>query len=519
MATPKPVTAIFDIGKTNKKFLLFDREQSVVYQQEVTFDEIEDDEGHPCDDHRQLETWIKEEFRKVSDNRKFRITGLNFSTYGATLVHLDDNGKVVTPLYNYLKPYPDDLLQQFYNHYDGHEQVCVQTASPPLGMLNSGLQLYWLKHRKPGFYRKIKHTLHFPQYLAYLFHCRLSAEWTSIGCHTTLWDFQKAGYHRWVREEGIVDLLPDIKPVSTIHRITYNGMPIDTGIGIHDSSAALVPYLLATEEPFIHLSTGTWSIAMNPFTDRLPAYEELEKDVLLYMNIYGKPVRASRLFLGSEFGHQIRKLGKHFGRNADQIDCRPDPALFRKLATGNQPHRKLKFEKTCTSGLSFRNSEEHRDMSVFDTYEEACHKLMLDLVAFQVESLQLAGDNTLKNQCGNDIDSSGTDCSKSSDDELMTEPGGVISESAGNNRENFTGDIVISRIIITGGFSHNDFFTRLLATFLPQIEIYTAVISNASALGASLVMGKNRKDRSLKQKLLGLKRHLPFENLNLKEYS
>lgn len=39
------VIAVFDIGKTNKKLLLFNQKLEVVYQNEEKFPEIKDDDG------------------------------------------------------------------------------------------------------------------------------------------------------------------------------------------------------------------------------------------------------------------------------------------------------------------------------------------------------------------------------------------------------------------------------------------------------------------------------------------
>ena len=58
-------------------------------------------------------------------------------------------------------------------------------------MLNSGLQLYWLKKTKPEVFKKIKYSLHLPQYLSYIFTGIPLSEYTSIGCHTALWDYEK----------------------------------------------------------------------------------------------------------------------------------------------------------------------------------------------------------------------------------------------------------------------------------------------------------------------------------------
>ena len=43
-------------------------------------------------------------------------------------------------------------------------------------------------------------------------------------------------------------------------------------------------------------------------------------------------------------------------------------------------------------------------------------------------------------------------------------------------------------LYITGGFSKNDLFVKLLASSFPHIRVYTSEVSNATALGAALVI-------------------------------
>ena len=56
------------------------------------------------------------------------------------------------------------------------------------------------------------------------------------------------------------------------------------GIGLHDSSAALIPYLMNFKEPFVLISTGTWCISLNPFNEAPLTKEELKSDCLSYMS-------------------------------------------------------------------------------------------------------------------------------------------------------------------------------------------------------------------------------------------
>ena len=238
-----PVTAIFDIGKTNKKFFLFDKEFNEVHQQYRQFDLTEDEDGYPCEDLLALTRWMKETFASVLQSPEYEVQALNFSGYGASIVNLDHEGKPATPLYNYVKPFPQEILDAYYDQYGGEERNNLETASPTLGMLNSGLQLFWLKHQKPHLFQKIKTSLHFPQYLSYVFSGKVVSEPTSIGCHTRLWDFERHQYHRWTVEEGIDRLFPKTVPATTSFEVSFNGQPVQVGVGIHDSSSALVPYL------------------------------------------------------------------------------------------------------------------------------------------------------------------------------------------------------------------------------------------------------------------------------------
>lgn len=179
----------------------------------------------------------------------------------------------------------------------------LQTASPALGMLNAGLQLFWLKYQKPLLFGKIKYTLFLPQYFSFLFSKQLASEYTSIGFHTGMWDFEHNNFHNWMYEEGFAGLLPAIGAEKDF--FTIPGTSIKVGAGIHDSSAALIPFVNNNIQPFILLSTGTWSICLNPFNNTKLTKQEFEQDCLCYLQPNGKPVKTSRLFLGNEYNRWI----------------------------------------------------------------------------------------------------------------------------------------------------------------------------------------------------------------------
>ncbi len=435
-----PLTAIFDIGKTNKKLLLYDEDLNVVEQHQTHLPETEDEDGFPAEDIEALSKWVKAQLQSLLDKHGSEIGHLNFSTYGATLVHLGAHGEPVTPVYNYLKPYPEELLEQFYDQYGDPATIARETASPQLGMLNSGMQLYRLRHRRPEQFVKIYNTLHFPQYFYYLFTGKPANEYTSLGCHTNLWHYGRQDYHSWVYDERLARLFPPLMPATSATPADFEGHELQVGIGIHDSSAALLPYLLSEKTPFILLSTGTWSIAMNPFNHKELNKEELEQDCLNYMQIDGRPVRASRLFLGKEYEGQAMALAERYGKQEDAHRAlRFDPDLYRKASERNQRYFSWKHLPEYLPSPADGHPE---DLSSF---EMAHHQLMYELVEAQRHSLNL-----------------------------------VKSEEK------------VEKIFVDGGFSQNELYLKILAAALPEQQVIAAEAASGSALGAALaVRGKD----------------------------
>ncbi len=353
-----PTIAIFDIGKTNKKLFLFNQNYEIVYEKSTQFDETTDEDGDPCEDVELLSKWVLDTFDEVLQNPNFEIKALNFSTYGASFVHLNSEGKVIAPLYNYLKPYSETLKKQFYDSYGGEQVFTRKTASPVLGNLNSGMVLYRLKYENPALFAQIHYSLHLPQYISFLFTGKYFSDITSIGCHTNLWDFEENKYHEWVEKEGINK---KIAPVNAKTQQLNNSttQQLKTGTGLHDSSAALIPYLATFKgQKFVLISTGTWCITLNPFNHTPLTDEELLQDCLIYLQYTGDPVKASRLFAGYEHEQIIKQLSEQFQKPLDY-------------------YKTVKF------------NPKYIEIFKDDEYESAYHKLISNLVNKQITSTKL----------------------------------------------------------------------------------------------------------------------------------
>jgi sugar (pentulose or hexulose) kinase len=432
-----PVIAIFDIGKTNKKLLVFNEQLELVEQLSTRIEEIQDEDGFPCDDLREIEQFIFSGLDFILEHPDWDLKAVNFSAYGASLVYIDGTGKPLTPLYNYLKPYPENVKKELLDKYGGAEDWSRETASPVLGSLNSGLQLYRIKKEQPKLFDRIKYALHLPQYLAYLLTGIGCSDFTSVGCHTGLWDFDQMKYHDWVGLERLSEKLAPLLPSNHKERVAYKNHSFWCGIGVHDSSGALIPYLQHTQTPFVLLSTGTWCITLNPFNNQSLTKDQLLSDCLCYLMYNGIPVKASRLFAGMEHEVQVARIAEHFKQSKLSVEESIIDLSFIP-STNSAAFESARGKQAPIDFLYYRN----RKIESFKSASEAYHQLIFELVEMQVQSIRCV----------------------------------------------LTNDIRL--LFIDGGFAKNKLFLHYLKKSFPGIEIQTSEISQASALGAALLIEK-----------------------------
>ena len=458
---PVPVIAVFDVGKTNKKLFLFDEAYQIVFEKSSQFSETVDDDGDPCEDLAGLQFFIEDGLRTVLALKDFKIRAVNVSAYGASLVYVDEKGKHTGYLYNYLKPYPPHLRKQFYETYGGEKQFSFQTASPVLGSLNSGMQLYRLKYEKPGFYNGIKYALHLPQYLSFLLSGKAFSEITSIGCHTNLWHFQNMEYHYWVKREGILDKLPPLAPSDMVVQPASIQHSHTVGVGLHDSSAALIPYLVSFTEPFVLISTGTWAITLNPFNHTPLTRSELECDCLCYLQYRGTPVKASRLFAGHFHETQVERIAGHYNQQKDRyFSLSFDQKIMHEIDVAFDP------AGANTQAMLKEPRFVSRELSGFASDVHAYHQLIFDLVAQQFLSTQLVLNGTS-----------------------------------------------VKRIFVDGGFSNNAIYMNLLAAFFPTMEVFASSIPQATAIGAALAIHEAWNGEPFPSQIIDLK-HYPAKPIS-----
>jgi sugar (pentulose or hexulose) kinase len=336
------------------------------------------------------------------------------------------------------------------------------------------MQLYRIKHQLPELYDRIHCSLHLPQYLSYLLTGKAFSDITSIGCHTNLWNFAQQHYHEWVYREGIIDKLAPI--VSSTSVQPRDGIIV--GVGLHDSSASMIPYLESFREPFVLISTGTWCITMNPFNDEPLTVAELQQDCLCYMSYLGRPVKAARLFAGHDHEQQVKRLADHFHvsptfantvaydpacaadlREREEQTTAPAEAGVSKVRGANRAGKTHGTGRAGKIASSLKASVfGKRELAGFDNFEQAYHRLMMDIMEQQVASTRLV-----------------------------------------------LHDADVRRIFVDGGFGRNQVYMHLLAAAFPAMEVFAASIPQATAMGAALAIHSHWNKRILPGDIIELK--------------
>ncbi|MBJ2175912.1 carbohydrate kinase [Aureibaculum sp. A20] len=431
----KKVIAIIDIGKTNKKLFLFDENFNVVFNNSKKFEEIRDDDGFPCDDIEAIENWIQNQIKIIQETGSFKIKAINFTTHGASLLFLNKEGKRITPLYNYLKPLDLKDFENLYKTNGGVDEFSRKTASPAYGMLNTGIQMLSIKANKPKIWNQVDAILHYPQYLSYLFTKKITADFTSVGAHTATWDFDTMQYHSWLKDENI-NLPEPCKGNEAVMSI-INGESIAVGTGLHDSSSSIIPILKKEKgNDFVLLSTGTWIIAMNPFSKETLTQEQLKNNCLCFMTPEKQQVKSSMQFLGRIHEVYLKELSDYFTVDLNtHLDLVLSNALCNELIDENAT---IFLSEGIDTDFEAHNEILHK----FSSYESAYYQLVYEICKKVISGIDLITDKDAK----------------------------------------------ITKVYISGGFNRNKVFVNFLSLLKPSVTIKMSDVKNESALGAALLM-------------------------------
>lgn len=308
--------ACIDIGKTNKRVVVFDERLGLVAEESRTIPEIEGPSGIRIEDIAAIEDFVDGGLADAA--RRYPVTAIGISTHAGTWVGMDAEGRRSLPVIAYTNEIAEAESDELVRELGGEEELYLTTATPRLpAFVNMGLGVAFAARHFPDAYSRTTGILNLPQYLGYRLTGEQAVERTYLGCHSYLWNFAADTYSDFARAVGYEQRAPG-RPLPT--RDLRRPLLSDTArrlgltrdvcvhLGVHDSNAALVA---ATAQGDTEgedrprradgggpsgrtalLSTGTWCVAMAPGAGGLAASDQ-SRGILLNLDVDGRPVRTS----------------------------------------------------------------------------------------------------------------------------------------------------------------------------------------------------------------------------------
>jgi sugar (pentulose or hexulose) kinase len=318
MTAPRHI-AVIDIGKTNAKLALVDRETLAEIDVRTTPNRVLPGPPYPHFDTEALWAFVLDGLTAL--HAAHRIDAIVPTTHGACAALLDKTGNLAAPVLDYEHDGPEASAAA----YDALRPPFSETGSPRLALgLNLGAQLHWQLGTDPTLAGRLATVVTGPQYWSHRLTGVAATDMSSLGAHTDLWNPAARDFSSLVGRLGLAGrIAPPRRPGNTLGPVLPEiaaGTGLDpatpVACGIHDSNASLLPYLLTRKPPFAVVSTGTWVITM-AVGGRPVALDEA-RDTLINVDAMGAPVPSARFMGGREY-EMVHAGGARAG--AEAIDA------------------------------------------------------------------------------------------------------------------------------------------------------------------------------------------------------
>jgi len=324
-------TFIFDIGKTNIKGQVLDSNGEVVWTRSTANQSVMG-EHYLQFNIDSIWQWLQQTLKSAA--AEYAFTAINISTHGACAALVDVSGDLALPVLDY----EYERLDTDCAEYDANRPDFTETLSPGLSQgLNLGRQLWWLQYKFPAEFSNTTAIMLYPQYWAYKLTGVASAEVTSLGCHTDLWEPNNSAYSSLAVKLGFDKMFPPLvaadEPLGKVSKNLASKLGLDSGCevfpGVHDSNASFARHLYAGKKgQFTVISTGTWIISMCNDGD-ISRLEE-HHDMLANVNVLGQPIACARYMGGREFDDIAHRGGQDTDQEitADALQLLIDERAF-----------------------------------------------------------------------------------------------------------------------------------------------------------------------------------------------
>ncbi|MEL6465306.1 MAG: FGGY-family carbohydrate kinase [Pseudomonadota bacterium] len=302
--------AVVDIGKTNAKLVLVDRDTLAELATLTRPNTVLPGPPWPHFDVDGHWSFLLDGLRQFQ--AAFGIDAISVTTHGACVALLDRNGDLAAPILDYEHTGPDVLADS----YAAIRPSFTETGSPKLaGGLNIGAQLFWQFEVDPDLRGRTAQIVTYPQFWGARLTGATATDITSLGCHTDLWNPHLGDFSALVGTLELTDKVAPVRKPSDIlgtlrpEIAEQTGLPKETPVacGIHDSNASLLPYVLRRTPPFSVISTGTWVIAMSIGGKAVRL--DPDRDTLCNVTALGQPAPSARFMGGRE--HDLATGGSY----------------------------------------------------------------------------------------------------------------------------------------------------------------------------------------------------------------
>jgi L-fuculokinase len=294
--------AVFDLGKTNIKVVVFDRGGVILAERSAPNAPLAPDAQRP---YLKLDTegaWAFLIGALKEFGRRHPIEAISTTTHGCAGVLMRHDGVAIPPL-----DYEFDGFAAVDADYDAARPPYEETRSPRLPRgLNLGREIFYLERHFPAQFEAARAFLTYPQYFAWRLSGVMASEVTSLGAHTDLWRPTEGRLSSMVDKLGWRRLFPPMRNAwdalgtlkADVAEATGLSPKVRVVCGAHDSNASLVPHLVSRRDPFTVISTGTWVIIM---AVRGKGRLDPKADMLANVDVRGEPVPTARFMGGREF--------------------------------------------------------------------------------------------------------------------------------------------------------------------------------------------------------------------------
>ncbi len=443
---------VFDIGKTNKKIVLFHGREPVHIEKQE-FPEIDHD-GIRTEPVQELARWFLGLLPSLA--HKHRVNTIAVCSHGGAFAAVNAAGELVAPVFSYLNQPDVSVIRDFKALAGDPHELYRTTCTPPmeksinmaLGFMNACALYPQLRHEADA-------VLSLPDYFVMLLSGTRYTNMTYLGCHTYLWDFQKWSWSKVARAIGYAALAPEpikrsgksTRLLEAWHTRIGDDRPVRVMPGLHDSNASIIPYLIKYGQRFCLHSTGSWCVTMVPADTPQLSPRDMQNNILYNISVQHKPVKTHTFpggILLSRNVERIKRIDRTFS------EAQTDMTILQRIIAQARWFYLPDLSETRESVI------DDGTLIAPDTFLErlwrdagSTDRASAEYYALAVIGIALTIYDAIK-----DFDFSD-----------------------------------VQYLCVEGGFRCNQWYLTMLSALLPDIPLVITDIDEATALGASLYSG------------------------------